>query len=440
LGLVSNAGVQIGRRYRQILSLWRSEGATGIGNRVRRVAAERIAPKNVVLPVLREDVMKADLSRPLKGEVPKLMPGHDLWVNWLMAPPSAGSGGHTTIFRIIRYLATHGYRNRVYFYDVYGGDHAYYESIVRETFEFYGKVGNVANGMEDAHAVFATSWPTAYAAFNASCAGKRFYFVQDFEPYFYAVGATSLLAENTYRMGFHGVTAGRWLAKKLTTELGMKADDFPFGCDVDRYARTEESRRNGIVFYARPETARRGYELGVMAMQIFAERHPEVHLHFYGEPIHGLSFRIINHGRVRPEELNEIYNQCFAGLSLSLTNVSLVPHEMLAAGCIPVVNEGEQNRMVLNNPFVRYAKAYPEALAAELEAVMADPDFEVRSRLASASVRGISWEQAGATVDQIIRRELDAEITALSVVSSDLTTVAECKTDAFELSHCKMTL
>ena len=49
---------------------------------------------------------------------------------------------------------------------------------------------------------------------------------------------------------------------------------------------------------------------------------------------------------------------------LSATNVSLVPHEMLAAGCIPVVNDAEHNRMVLDNAHVAYAPATPFELAA----------------------------------------------------------------------------
>lgn len=39
-----------------------------------------------------------------------------------------------------------------------------------------------------------------------------------------------------------------------------------------------------------------------------------------------------------------------AGLTLSLTTVSLVPLEMLAAGFIPVVNDADHSRIVLANP------------------------------------------------------------------------------------------
>jgi hypothetical protein len=408
--LLERAREQSGRRLRQLRDLWRAEGFQGVTERARSAFARRLAAREVVMPVDRADLLAADLSRPPRAVVPKLEPGQPIQINWVTTPPAPGSGGHTTMFRIVRYLQAHGYRNRIYFYDVYRGDHRYYESVVRRYYGFDGPVARLTDGLADAHAVVATSSPTAYPVFNARCTGKRFYFVQDFEPYFHPVGATSVLAENTYRMGFHAITAGRWLSQKLSAEFGMTCDHFDFGCDTARYHRLPDSRpRSGVVFYARPEAARRGFELGLLAMEIFAARRPGVELHFYGERMGKLPFAFVDHGLVTPDQLNALYNRSFAGLSLSLTNVSLVPHEMLAAGCIPVVNDAERNRIVLDNPFVRYAPADPHALASALEGVVDMADFEVHSREAAASVRGSTWDDAGATVDAIFRRALAAE-------------------------------
>ena len=41
---------------------------------------------------------------------------------------------------------------------------------------------------------------------------RRLYFVQDYEPYFYATSSESMLAENTYRFGFTAITATDTLA------------------------------------------------------------------------------------------------------------------------------------------------------------------------------------------------------------------------------------
>ncbi len=177
-------------------------------------------------------------------------------------------------------------------------------------------------------------------------------------------------------MGFHGVNIGRCYAEKLSNDFGMTVDTFKYGCDISKYRRLQNSQRSGVVFYARRESARRGFELGLMTLEAFAARRPDIEIHIYGDKIGKLPFAFIDHGRVTPDELNSIYNRCYAGLSLSFTNVSLVALEMLAAGCIPVVNDTIQVRTDLNNSFVHYAPAYPQALAAQLEAVIATQDFE----------------------------------------------------------------
>lgn len=394
------------RYSRQLRDLWAKGGPRAVAHRLRMKAAQVVAPRTHALPVLEADVLAANLSEPRRTIVPEIKPDEPITINWVIEPPSPGSGGHTTIFRIINYLESHGYHNRVYFYDVHGCDHHYYAAHVRSYFGFHGPIGKVELGMSDAHAVVATSWPTAYPVWNAESAGKRFYFVQDFEPYFHPIGASSVLAENTYRMGFYGITAGRWLAEKLQADFGMGADHFEFGCDVSVYQRVANSDRAGVVFYARPGAPRRAFELGLMTMQVLASRRPDIELHFYGAKIGRLPFEFVDHGKVTPARLNEIYNRCYAGLSLSMTNVSLVPHEMLAAGCIPVVNDADHNRIVLDNPYVRYAPPNPHALASELESVITMPDFEAHSSLASGSVRSASWEDAGRKVDTIIRRVL----------------------------------
>jgi glycosyltransferase involved in cell wall biosynthesis len=406
--LIDRVQLHFFRRYRQLNNIWKAEGVQGISHRIRTAMAQWINPKDVVMPIRPKDVIDADLSRPFQEVIPKIVTGEPIYINWVVMPAGAGSGGHTTLFRIIRYLDAHGYVNRVYFYNIHHVDHQYYESILRHSYGFHGHVANVDDGMESAHAIVATYWATAYPVFNARSKGKRFYFVQDFEPYFYPAGALSVLAESTYRMGFHAITAGRWLAEKLRAEFSMKADYFEFGCDTSRYNRLEGSQRSGIAFYARSEVARRGFELGLMALNVFANRRPDIELHFYGDKMGKLPFAFVNHGRVTPEQLNDIYNRCYAGLSLSLTNVSLVPHEMLAAGCIPVVNDAAHNRIVLDNPFVRYAPLNPHALASELEALVTMADFDGLSREAATSVHSTTWDDAGATVDAIFRQTIGA--------------------------------
>ncbi|MET3926547.1 glycosyltransferase family 1 protein [Devosia sp. 2618] len=396
------------RRYQQMAWILRHEGMAGAVDRLRAKAATALEPRTPRPIVRDEDILRADFDNHVPQPFERPGPDEIITLNWIMTAPNAGSGGHTTIFRIIRHLEANGYRNRVYFYDARLASIEPYVAVLRDYYGFHGPVERFNGAMADANGVVATSWPTAYAAYSTASLGKRFYFVQDFEPDFYAVSADRILAENTYHMGFHAITAGRWLAQKLSIEFAMAADPFEFGCDTTSYFNRNEPR-TGIAFYARPGTPRRGYELGLLALQLFAARRPDIDIHLYGEAVGPLPFKATDHGLSSPKALNDLYNICFAGLSLSLTNVSLVPLEMLASGCIPILNDAVHNRMVIDDPHVHYAAPTPQALARSLETVVSMPDFTAYSNAAAQSQHGLRWEGAGEAVDTALRNVLQAQ-------------------------------
>lgn len=315
------------------------------------------------------------------------------------------------MFRLASSLEQAGHRCVIYLHDRHGWSIAQHEKTIRTWWPaLQAEIRDGADGIEDAHAIFATSWETAYPVLTSPARGSRFYLVQDFEPSFYAAGSEALLAEATYRFGFHGITPGRWLSERLSREYEMPADHFEFGCDLDRYSLDPAAERTGVCLYARPSTPRRAFELAVATLDLFAERHPEVDIHLYGESVGRLPFAATDHGLLTPEQLNELYNRCVAGLSLSATNISLVPYEMLAAGCVPVVNDAEQNRIVLDNPEVAYAPATPFDLANALAALVEKPAAErqAKAEAAAASVRGTSWDDAGVVVERVVRQVVEA--------------------------------
>lgn len=396
------------QRARQAGRLLRTEGARSLSARVLSRLADRLEPARMRLPIRVDDVLAVDLSAaPTRADLPVPDDG-SLTINWVMTPPSAGSGGHTTIFRLVEHLEKVGNRCRVYLYDLHGGDLAAHTLTIRTCWPgVNAEVHHLGPaGMADAHAVFATSWNTAYPVFADPGAGRRFYLVQDFEPSFYPAGSEAALAELTYRFGFHGITAGKWLAAELGERYGMAADSFDFGCDVACY-QPQGQRRSGVVFFARPATARRGFELGVLALTLLAREHPEIDIHLFGESVGALPFAATDHGVLTPAALNDLYNRCWAGLVLSLTNVSLVPLELLASGCVPVVNDAHHNRVVLDNAHVGWADPSPRAIANELARIVQAGDT-ARAAAAASSVVGASWADAGAAAEQAIRRVVGA--------------------------------
>ena len=319
------------------------------------------------------------------------------------------------MFRLVSSLEQAGHTCVVYLYDLHAWPLARHRETIRSWWpSVQAEVRNAADGMQDAHAIFATGWETAYPVFASNARGARFYLVQDHEPSFYPAGTQSLLAEATYRFGFHGVTAGRWLAEVLRSDYGMPADHFDFGRDLsyglDRTA--EAPARTSVCFFSRPDTPRRGFELGVAAMELFAARHPEVEIHLFGRRAKRLPFPATDHGALRPDQLNDLYNRCVAGLVLSATNVSLVPHEMLAAGCLPVVNDADHNRIVLNNPEVVYSPATPFDLSTALCSLIERPAPQraATATAAADSVAGQSWNDAGIAVEQVVRRVVGSAV------------------------------
>jgi glycosyltransferase involved in cell wall biosynthesis len=237
---------------------------------------------------------------------------------------------------------------------------------------------------------------------------RRFYFVQDYEPYFFPIGTNHTLAENSYRFGFYGITAGGWLSKKLSKEHGMQTDYFDFAANKSLYRYTNSGKRKEVFFYARPATARRGFELGVAALEIFHKKHPEYTINLAGADVSGydVPFPYRNLKTLELSELGDVYNRCSCALVMSLTNMSLLPLELLACGTIPVVNDGENNRLVSNNPFIAYADPSPLALAEKMSEIVNMPQLPRYAKKASQSVPDEGWDGPGNKFVQIVNREL----------------------------------
>lgn len=335
-----------------------------------------------------------------------------LVLNWIMPPPGKGSGGHLNIFRFIKYLEEAGHDCKIYIYTQYGiGKIADIRLLMGDSYpKLKANMEWIEYGdeMRDADGIFATSWDSAYASFNSKATGKRFYFVQDFEPYFYPVGSLYYLAENTYRFGFYGVTAGNWLATKLKRDYSMQTDHFDFGSDKTLYSFQNEKTRKEIFFYARPYTERRGFEMGIMALQLFHEQHPDFVINLAGWDVsnYDIPFPYKNLQTLEVHELNELYNRCVAGLVLSYTNMSLLPLELLGSGTIPVVNDGENNVLVSSNPYIAYTANNPSALARRLSEIVEREDAAGYARKAADSVKTASWDESGKKFVSIVEREM----------------------------------
>lgn len=357
------------------------------------------------------DIQKADwVGRSYKPRKQKTSSPYI--INWVISPPYKGlGGGHQNIFRFIDYLERQGHTCNIYLYsNIYYQSAKEAEEVFRRTYPNSNvQVKWLKESMETADAVFATGWETAYPVYSDSGKARKFYFVQDFEPYFYPIGSEYILAENTYRMNLYGITAGGWLSKKLNSDYGMQCDNYDFGTDTNIYHFENDKPRKEIFFYARPVTYRRGFELGIMALQIFHEKMPGYTITLAGWDVseYKIPFPYNNLKSLDISELSKVYNKCAAALVISLTNMSLLPLELLATGVIPVVNNGENNTLVSNNPYINYTDPSPAALADALVEVVKKKNLPQYARRAAASVKELSWEKSGKQFEEILARQLD---------------------------------
>ncbi|TFB91020.1 glycosyltransferase family 1 protein [Cryobacterium sp. HLT2-28] len=329
-------------------------------------------------------------------------------VAWIITPPGRTSGGHQNAFRFMDFLEKAGHQLTVYLYSPSRYPVVSIEAILemmretsaypdlKATFRLYDPERGFDAGYD---ALFASDWENAYSVYRYEGNAKRFYFVQDFEPAFFAAGSDYIVAENTYRLGFHGFSAGRWLARKLRSDYGMSCDYYDYAVDTTRYRHLNSQPRNEILFYVRPPTPRRATEFGLLALREFHLLRPDVTINLVGWDMSGFDvpFPYVNHSAVDISALNDIYNRCAAGLALSLTNMSLVPMEIMSSGVVPVVNDAPNTHGFFDSPHIEYVPMSPRAIAERIVQILDRPDASAHAAVIARSVEETKWSDPGST-------------------------------------------
>ncbi len=388
-------------RVRELVTRTLREGARESAARLAVRAATRLRHERLDF-LLPEDVSDSASLRLPPGR--RLPTGAPATIGWVCSPPVPGSGGHTTFFRMVEELERRGHVCVLFLYDAHGGDLARQTAVIRQHWPtMRAEIRDARNGLDGLDAGVASGWETAHVlATRGTAPMHRFYFIQDFEPFFYPHGSHYALAEDSYRFGLHHIALGGAVAGLLKSEVGVGADVVPFGCDTDVYRlASPPAPRRGIVFFARPHVPRRGFLMGMLALEQFHSRHPEQEIHVYGDALRGAHFPVTDHGRLRPHELNDLYNRTIGGLALSFTNVTLVADEMLASGNIPVANKNPYSHAGLANEHVVWADPTPGALADALCGLVESTEIATRAARAAEIVTG-SWADSRAQVARII--------------------------------------
>ena len=344
-------------------------------------------------------------------------------INWIIPEMGVCSGGHINIFRFVMMLQKAGFQNKIYILqpqNLHSDEEC--KAFLKKNYvldidevEVHVDIRN----MGFAHATIATAWNTAYYLRDFDNTISKFYFVQDFEPLFFPVGSDYAFAENTYKFGFRGLTAGDWLKNKLRDEYGMKTESFLFSYDHDLYqAGTKRDSVPRIFFYARPVTGRRDFELGLLALNEITKRNPEVEVVFAGWDVsnYKIPFRHQNLGSVALDKLADLYAQCDMCLVISGTNLSLLPLEVMASNSVPVCTTGANSEWLVNKENAIMVETDPNAIADTVCYY-----FEHTDELAIIREKGLNfahctcWETEGEKVRKAIEEGINEDEKSISI-------------------------
>ncbi len=267
---------------------------------------------------------------------------------------------------------------------------------------------------KSADIIVASSWDTV--SFAKRLPGYRMYFVQDYEPYFYSFGELFLLAKKTYEQGLHMVSLGAWNKKIIERECRPVSpiDVISFPCEAKEY----EFRRKDFAAYA----GRREFTVAVY-LKFYGKRLPCVipymleraaerlrregivlKVCYFGE---AGSFRAPggeNLGMLNREELRSLYYRADFGMVASMSNISLVPYEMLAAG-LPVIEfaDGTFGEFFPEGSATLVGISADELAARLLELIREPERMERQLETAHAYMRDLSWENSAVQFAEIVR-------------------------------------
>lgn len=323
-------------------------------------------------------------------------------INWFIPPFGKGSGGHLNIFRFIYHLEKKGYECSI---QITGRPQPVSASQARREinewfFPLQAKVYLQEEALPSANYAIATEWRTAYWVRNFSATLHRCYFVQDFEPWFFPMGSEYVFAEQTYKFGFKGITAGQWLERKLAQEYGMQTFAVGFSYDKSIYKLLEKNEKQSqsvrrVLFYARPPTPRRAFELGLLVLHEVSKKLNDVEVIFAGWDVsdYEIPFPHRNAGLLDLNSLPALYSECDVALVISLTNLSLLPLELMACGVPVVSNRAPCTEWLLNSSNAHLAPPTVEGLAQAVCEVLEQPELAKRLSMGgNVAANQTDWE------------------------------------------------
>ena len=335
-------------------------------------------------------------------------------ISFILPPLSAYSGGHTSVFRLGTRLAQFGYEVE---YIIFGAKRNSESDKIADTL-LKDRKGEIKFWDEQTEfvsdIVIATNIESVFFAKKMS--GYKFMFVQDFEPYFYERGDRFLYASKIYDLGFHLISLGGWNKKQIEkhTENSSRIDviDFPYepkeynfpNRDYAKYKNKEDFK---LCIYIRTTPRRLPFFCQFLAGKLieeFERQGKKLEVFYFGEDkaINYLNGK--NIGKLSKSELQNLYRSCDFGMVASLTNISLVPYEMMATG-LPIIEFKQGSFCDFFDEDAAFLFDYDcDSLCKEIIRAINNPEIlEERNLKIQNVLQNLSWDKTAEQFLNIIK-------------------------------------
>ncbi|QAA23485.1 glycosyltransferase family 4 protein [Sporolactobacillus terrae] len=291
-----------------------------------------------------DDIIKYFNFRQVKQELPEA-PRSITFVTTGIIP---FDGGQTTMLHLGTELSKRGFQ--VYYLSYVAQSREAME--INAEFNYSGYQGTCLDMSALAHHQsdiwLGTLWESVYVFKDKP--GYKMYFVQDYEPYFYAFGDRSYLAKKTYELGLHMISLGPWCAEMIKKNCQVRSplDVIRFPVDARRYPfqpREFTEYKNKSVFtiaaytkWSSPRRAPISIQIVLSNCARIAREHGiQLNIVYFGTDQSEQFINGKNLGKLTKKEMHELFLRADFGIAPSMTNFSLVPYEMMSSG-LPVID------------------------------------------------------------------------------------------------------
>ena len=356
------------------------------------------------------NILKMESFEPITNNVPAKIKNIAIVVPTL----KKYAGGHTSILRLGTCLAENNYNvTYVSFHnqDIRQMRHVALDNLpgVKGNFKKYWDAIN-----ERYDVCIATSWESVY--WSKQLDGYKMYFVQDFEPYFFKLSERYLLAKKTYELGFHIVSLGGWNVKKIQEHCLIKGKisyiDFPYEPSEYKsiprnFGAYAEKKVVNIAVYSKEEGKRIPNLLQGILKKASTELEQDginLKIKFFGFKKNHKLIIGENCGKLNKRELVQLYEKSDFGMVASMSNISLVPYEMIAVG-LPVIEfvEGSYADFLPEDSAILIDYNYKTLVVAIKNALKHPEQIEKMTQKASIAIASLSWKRTGKEFVEILR-------------------------------------